>query len=146
MHPFKNIDLSQLSQRFNTYSDDRGNLTVADFSQIKLPFTPQRVFWIYGIPPQAERGGHANRKCCELVIALKGSFRLWLSDGENHAEYTLNHPQDGVYIPPMVWCELTDFSPESICLCIADQPYNTSDYINEYHDFIKERRDEVTAI
>ena len=125
-------------QHFHTHIDERGQLTVAEFADLAPSFTPQRAFWIHHIPESTMRGEHANRNCSELVVAVSGSFRLWLTDGENEQEFLLNNPGEGIYIPPMVWCRLSDFTPDAICLCLADKAYDRSEYIDDYNTFLSE--------
>jgi dTDP-4-dehydrorhamnose 3,5-epimerase-like enzyme len=146
MHQPKEVDINILNQKFNTFSDSRGKLTVAEIDELNLPFIPKRVFWIHEIPTGTQRGEHANRSCQELIIAINGSFKLWLSDGKNEKEYILDTPNEGVYIPPMVWCKLTEFTPGTICLCLADKEYNESEYINDYKTFLKETSNENNSI
>lgn len=127
------------TQKFNTYTDHRGQLTVAEFEGLNPTFVPKRAFWIHHIPNETIRGEHANRSCCELVVAIAGSFRLWLTNGTKEVEYLLENPSEGVYIPPMVWCRLSHFSPDAICLCLADKAYDDSEYINDFSVFLEEK-------
>jgi dTDP-4-dehydrorhamnose 3,5-epimerase-like enzyme len=118
--------------------DARGALCVVQANHIKYPMEIKRVFWICDVPKGAVRGEHANRNCTELLIAVNGSVRLWLTDGKTECEVKLDSPSVGIYIPPMVWCRLYDFSADCVCLCLADQDYDESQYINQYEDFLRE--------
>lgn len=123
-----------------THSDNRGNLTVIapQFVAKHLPFEPKRWFWIHGVAPDAIRGEHAHRTCWEMVVAVSGSFKLTLHDGTKENTFILDSPHQGVIIPPMVWCRLWDFRPDTVCLTMASDDYDTSGYINDFKAFIKE--------
>lgn len=128
---------------FPTHSDCRGNLTVIDsgFAASRLPFVPKRWFWIHGADTNAVRGEHAHRSCWEVVAAVSGSFRLTLHDGMEQKTFVLCSPSEGVVIPPMVWCRLWDFAPDTVCLTMASGEYDTDGYINDFEEFKKEAAD-----
>ena len=125
-------------ESFKCSTDKRGSLCVAQSNLLHQDFDIKRVFWIYNVPEGAVRGEHANRSCTELLVAVHGSVRVWLTDGKSECEVVLDHPEKGLYIPPMVWCRLTHFSKECVCMCMANQDYNEDLYINKYDAFIKE--------
>ena len=114
-------------------TDPRGSLCFAESA--KLPFPIERVFWIYGVPEGKTRGGHAHTSCAEIVFPVSGSFDMWVDDGTNERIYHLASPYEGILIPPHVWCELRNFSPNTICVVLASEAYNSEGYINEYTSF-----------
>ena len=128
------------SQPIQTHPDARGHLYVVSQQQMVRPFNMQRAFWITDVPEGTTRGEHANRSCTELVVAVKGSVRIWLTDGHEETEVLLSRPDMGIYIPPMVWCRLRDFSADAVVLCLADEDYDRSTYINDYETFLCEAR------
>ena len=129
-----------LKQSIQSHPDTRGQLYVVSQQQMVCPFNMQRAFWITDVPEGTTRGEHANRSCTELVVAVKGSVKIWLTDGREETEVLLNSPDMGIYIPPMVWCRLTDFSADAVVLCLADEDYDRSTYINDYEAFLCEVR------
>lgn len=126
-------NLEQLLLTFPTFTDHRGSLTVADSIAAMLPFVPQRIFWIHGIPSKAQRGGHAHRTCWELLVALHGSLSVTLKSSTHERTFVLDNPAQGLLIPPGVWCTLHHFSDQSLCLCMASEPYCKEGYITEFH-------------
>ena len=128
------------SQPIQSHPDARGHLYVVSQQQMVRPFNMQRAFWITDVPEGTTRGEHANRSCTELVVAVKGSVRIWLTDGHEETEVLLSSPDMGIYIPPMVWCRLRDFSADAVVLCLADEDYDRSTYINDYETFLCEAR------
>ena len=128
------------SQPIQTHTDARGHLYVVSQQQMVRPFNMQRAFWITDVPEGTTRGEHANRSCTELVVAVKGSVRIWLTDGHEETEVLLSSSDMGIYIPPMVWCRLRDFSADAVVLCLADEDYDRSTYINDYETFLCEAR------
>lgn len=114
--------------------DPRGNLTFIEGNQ-HIPFSIQRVYYLYDVPGGATRGGHAHKELQQLIIAASGSFDVILDDGSERRKYTLNRPNMGLYIPQLVWRELENFSSGSVCLVMASLPYSEDDYYREFQDF-----------
>ena len=114
--------------------DPRGNLTFIEGNQ-HIPFSIQRVYYLYDVPGGATRGGHAHKELQQLIIAASGSFDVILDDGFERRKYTLNRPNMGLYIPQLVWRELENFSSGSVCLVMASLPYSEDDYYREFQDF-----------
>lgn len=125
-------DLDTLTFSIPTFRDERGTLSVVDGLADELPFVPQRVFWIYNLPADSQRGGHAHRSCWEALIAIQGSVEVTLRSATAERSFVLDSPTQGVLIPPAVWCDLKHFTPNSICLCLASEAYDASGYITEF--------------
>jgi len=115
-------------------SDPRGNLTFVEGGQ-HLPFVAERVYYLYDVPAGAERGGHSHRECYEFLVAISGSFDVTLDDGNTRTTYTLNRPWRGLLITPGIWRTLENFSTGSVCLVMASQHYDESDYVRSYKEF-----------
>ncbi len=115
-------------------ADQRGNLTFIEGNR-HIPFPLRRTYYLYDVPAGAMRGGHAHRKTEEFIIAASGSFTVVLDDGKRRRKYFLNRPHYGLYVPQLVWRELENFSSGSICLVVASEEYDESDYYREYDDF-----------
>lgn len=111
-----------------------GNITPIQ-SGLNVPFDIKRVFYLYDIPAGESRGAHAHKQCHQFLIAASGSFEVMLDDGENKRVVQLNRPYYGLHIPPMIWaCEL-NFSSGAICLVLASDTYQATDYIRDYNEF-----------
>ena len=121
--------------------DERGNLSFFQ-NEDHLPFSIQRVYWIYDVPGGETRGGHAYREMQEFIIALSGSFDVVLFDGEEEKKFTLNRSYYGLYVPKMVWRSMENFSTNALAFVASDSLYNEQDYIREKELFI----DEVNAL
>lgn len=115
--------------------DLRGDLTFVEGGN-HLPFQIARVYYLYNVPVDAERGGHAHKQLEQVVFALSGSFRMKVDDGQTKSEYWLRDPRKGLYISRLVWREMDSFSQGAVCMVIASHPYDEADYYREYHDFI----------
>jgi hypothetical protein len=114
--------------------DRRGNLSFfEDFKQ--LPFEIRRVYWVYDVPGGETRGGHAYHQLQEVIIALSGSFDVHTEDSSGKKVYSLNRSYMGLYLPPLTWRNLENFSTNAICLVAASSFYNESDYIRDYDSF-----------
>lgn len=135
----QNTNIDNLIFKFDTFSDERGELTVAQGGgENALPFSPQRVFWITNVPANGERGKHAHRTCWEALVAVKGSFVVKVDNGRDPVRtFTLDNPQTGLLIPPLVWCELSAFSSDAVCLCMASGIFDQEGYVSNYNDFLK---------
>ena len=114
--------------------DPRGNLTFIESGK-HLPYSIQRVFYLYDVPGGAERGGHALRNCHQFLIAMSGSFDVLLDDGTNKRRVHLSRSYYGLHIPPLIWREMDNFSSNSICMVLASEPYIESDYYREYSEY-----------
>lgn len=119
--------------RVPQHDDVRGSLCYAEWHH--LPFEPRRVFWIFGVPEGAERGGHSHATCAEVVFPLSGSFDMTVDTGHERHTYHMDRPDTGIYIGPNVWCELTRFAPDTVCVVVASEPYDPDGYINDYQRF-----------
>jgi len=117
--------------------DERGNLSFFQ-NEDHLPFTIQRVYWIYDVPGGEIRGGHAYREMQELIIALSGSFDVVLFDGKEEKKFTLNRSYYGLYVPKMIWRSMENFSTNALAFVASDSLYNELDYIREKDMFINE--------
>jgi hypothetical protein len=124
----KMIDLPKIS-------DPRGNLTFIEGGD-RIPFDIERVYYLYDVPGGAERGGHAHKALHQLIIAMSGSFDVVLNDGSERKRFHLNRSYYGLYVCPMIWRELDNFSSGSVCLVLASNRYEESDYFRDYHTFL----------
>jgi dTDP-4-dehydrorhamnose 3,5-epimerase-like enzyme len=114
--------------------DPQGNLTFIE-QRRHVPFEIERVYHTYDVPGGAKRGGHAHRACEELLVAMSGSFEVIVDDGSARDSIRLNRSYVGLYLPPMIWRELVDFSSGSVCMVLASDYYDEDDYIRDYDDF-----------
>lgn len=119
--------------------DRRGNLTFIEGTR-HTPFDIKRVYYLYDVPGGAERGGHAHRNLEQLIVAMSGSFDVILDDGRNKKRFHLNRSYYGLYIPKLIWREIDNFSSGAVCMCIASNYYDESDYYRDYTNFLKAAR------
>ncbi len=104
-----------------------------------IPFDIKRVYYLYDVPMNSERGGHGHYELEQYVIAASGSFTFILDDGHSKKEVFLNHPNKALHIKPGIWREMKDFSSGSVCLVLASMEYTEEDYMRDYNDFKKYR-------
>ncbi len=116
-------------------SDPRGDLTFVEGGR-HVPFDIARVYYLYNVPVDAERGGHAHKALSQVVFALSGSFRLTLDDGQERREIWLRDPRKGVLIESMTWREMDAFSQGAVCMVLASHPYDEADYVRDYDAFL----------
>jgi len=116
-------------------SDSRGNLTFLE--EGICPFEIKRIYYLYDIPAESIRGGHAHKALKQILIPLAGSFNVLLDDGKNKKEVNLYRPYQGLLISPMIWRELNLFSSGAVCLVLASEKYDESDYFRVHEDFLK---------
>jgi dTDP-4-dehydrorhamnose 3,5-epimerase-like enzyme len=116
-------------------TDPRGNLTFIEGGR-HIPFEIRRVYYLYDVPGGAERGGHAHKELSQLIIAMSGSFDVLLDDGREKKRVHLNRSYNGLYICPMIWRELDNFSSGAVCMVLASNLYDEADYYRDYQDFI----------
>ena len=114
----------------------RGNLTFIEGGN-HVPFEIKRVYYLYDVPGGAERGEHAHKNLHQFIVAMSGSFDVTLDDGYEKTRFHLNRSYFGLYVCPMMWRGLDNFSSGSVCMVLASEYYNEDDYIRNYNDFIE---------
>lgn len=122
---------------FPKITDVRGNLTFIE-GQNHIPFDIKRVYYLYDVPGGSDRGAHAHRGLQQLVISMAGSFDLLLDDGKETKKFHLNRSYYGIYVCPMTWRYLDNFSSGAVCMVLASAPYDEADYIRDYDAFLAE--------
>ncbi len=138
MVEYNDFGLPQCAQivPVTTVCDTRGRLCIAENKE--LPFKVERVFWITNVPHGQTRGGHAHNICAEIIFPIAGEFDIYIYD-KHTGEQTIhmNRPDQGIYIGPGVWCELTNFKPGTVCMVLASHPYIADGYIHDFKEFLK---------
>lgn len=118
--------------------DPRGNLTFIE-GQNHVPFAIERVYYLYDVPGGADRGAHAHRNLHQFIVAMSGSFDVVLDDGTEQERFHLNRSYFGLYVCPMMWRYLDNFSSGAVCLVLASAKYDEADYIRNYETYLAER-------
>ncbi len=127
------IDLKKIS-------DPKGNLTPIE-GGVDIPFEISSAFYTYDIPGGESRGGHAHILMEQFIIAASGSFDVTLDDGKTRTNFSLNRSYYGLYVPPKIWRDLSNFSSGSVCLVFASRRYEEHDYIRDHAKFLELVRD-----
>jgi hypothetical protein len=133
-----NIDLCKIIN-LPKILDSRGNLTFIEGGN-HIPFDIKRVYYLYDVPGGSERGGHAHKGLHQLIIAMSGSFDVLLDDGTNKKRVHLCRSYYGLYVCPMIWRELDNFSSGSVCMVLASNVYDEADYYRDYTEFLEARK------
>ena len=119
--------------------DPRGNLTSIE-AQRDIPFEIKRVYYLYDVPGGARRAGHGHKTLQQLIIAMSGSFDVVLDDGFTKERHHLNRSYFGLYVAPMMWREIDNFSSGSVCMVLASDHFRESDYYRDYDEFLRATR------
>ncbi|MBQ7462577.1 MAG: FdtA/QdtA family cupin domain-containing protein [Bacteroidaceae bacterium] len=127
--------------RLPKVSDERGALAFGE-AERHIPFPIRRVFWTYNIKGGNMRGDHAHRTCEMVLFPIGGSFDIELDDGEMQEVLHMDDPSTGVFIPPLVWCRLMNFTRDAACISLASEEYRAEDYIHDYEEFIRMKSEE----
>jgi hypothetical protein len=120
-------------------TDPRGNLTFVEGGN-HIPFDIRRVYYLYDVPGGSDRGAHAHKNLHQFVIAMSGSFDIVLDDGNRQRRFHLNRSYYGLYVCPMMWRTLDNFSSGGVCMVLASERYDESDYIRDHQEFIESAR------
>lgn len=115
--------------------DDKGRGKLSVIEKSIIPFEIKRVYYLYDVPSDAFRGGHAHKDLYQFMIPLSGSFEVSIDDGFNSKKIMLNKPDQGLLIPSGIWREMDNFSAGSVCLVLASEVYDESDYFRDYNSF-----------
>lgn len=115
-------------------SDPRGNLSFIEGGR-HIPFDIKRVYYLYDVPGGSDRGSHAHKNLCQFIVAMSGSFDVVLDDGKEKKRFHLNRSYYGLYVCPMMWRDLDNFSSGAVCMVLASTHYDEADYIRDYLQF-----------
>ncbi len=116
--------------------DPRGNLSFIE-SEGHVPFEVKRSYWIYDVPGGMFREGHAFHEQEEFIVALSGSFDVVINYGTGEKRYHLARSYYGLYVPPMTWRAIDNFSTNSVALVLSSTIYAPNDYIEDFNEYIK---------
>lgn len=124
--------------KFPVVEDYRGNL--AFIQEESIPYAFKRIYYLFDVPSSASRGGHSHIRQNETIIALSGSFEVSVNDGSQTKSVLLNKPGIGLHVPPGIWRELNNFSSGAVCLVVAEDVFDESDYIRDYEAFVVSKK------
>ena len=133
-----NLDKCQM-QDLPRVNDPRGNLTFIEANR-HIPFDIRRVYYLYDVPGGSERGGHAHKELHQLIIAMSGSFDIHLDDGCKKKTIHMNRSYHGLYVCPMIWREIDNFSSGAVCMVLASENYDELDYYRDYNEFANDAK------
>ena len=120
------------------FDDARGSIAVIEYGR-EIGFLVRRAYFLQ-TPGGAARGAHAHRHLEQLIIAMRGSVDITLDNGRGRCRHRLDQPDQGLYLGPMVWREMTNFSADSLCFVLASECYDDADYIRDHESFVRELR------
>lgn len=123
-------------------SDPRGNLSFIEGGQ-HVPFDIKRVYYLYDVPGGSDRGSHAHKNLHQFIVAMSGSFDVVLDDGRERKRFHLNRSYYGLYVCPMMWRELDNFSSGAVCMVLASAHFSEADYIRDYSQFLTVANDKT---
>ena len=121
------------------HTQRKGDISVVE-NGITVPFNVQRIYYLYDVPGGESRGSHGHKHLEQLIVAVSGAFTVTLDDGKVRRTFTLNRPYQGLLVKPGMWRTLDDFSSGSVCLVLASEKYDVSDYIRDYEEFLKYKK------
>jgi dTDP-4-dehydrorhamnose 3,5-epimerase-like enzyme len=119
--------------------DRQGDLAFAE-GEHHVPFPIARVFYVYDVPAEAARGGHAHRTLEQAVFCVAGRMELMVDDGRERRSVVLDDPRRGLYLPPMIWHDIGGFSPGTVYLALASAAFDEGDYIRDREEFLRAAR------
>ena len=119
----------------NHVEDLRGDLCVAEWNS-DIPFEPQRIFYVYGVPNTSVRGEHAHKQCHQFLVCVHGSVSVVVDDGKSREEYVLDRPWLGLHLAPRIWGVQYKYSSDAVLMVLASHTYDSNDYIRSYQEFL----------
>ena len=133
LHNTSSIDHCKIIE-LDKHHHINGNLSVVENGE-QVPFDIKRVYYLYDVPSGEERGGHAHKQLRQFIVAVSGSFDVIIDDGVQQRSVTLNRPYKGLLIVPGIWRVINNFSSGAVCLVMASDHYDESDYVRNYDEF-----------
>ena len=125
---------------FQSHGDEQGTLIAIEECK-DIPFHIKRVYYMYGTGDNVTRGRHAHKRLQQVLICVHGSCKIRLDDGKEQKIVSLDKQNEGLYIAHDIWREMFDFSSDAVLLVLASEPYDKSDYIRDYEEFLKYVKD-----
>ncbi len=132
----RNVELVQLLAN----ESDKGSLIAIEGSDT-IPFDIARVYYIYGVGAGDRRGFHSHKDLEQVLICVNGSVKILVEDGFTRDVIELNSPDQGLYVGPMVWREMFDFSEGAVLMVLASRKYMPSDYEKDHERFLSSARE-----
>lgn len=123
--------------KFKVFKDKYGELTPIE-SQIDIPFKIKRVYYISNVEKDITRGFHSHKKLHQILICVSGSIKVRLKTPAEEQIVELKQSSEGLYIGPMIWREMFDFSDNAVLLVLASEYYDEKDYIRQYDRYVTE--------
>ena len=117
-----------------TFTEPDGKLIPIELDK-DIPFEVKRMFYVYDVHAQNDRGKHSHHKTKQILIAVNGGVTVICDDGKKRRNYILNEPNKALYIPEMIWDEQVYHNESSVLLVLSNTYYDTSDYIEDYDEF-----------
>ncbi|MGJ6963225.1 sugar 3,4-ketoisomerase [Streptosporangium sp. G11] len=147
MNPRNTVDSGQAAGKIDRcrmvelpeHSDPRGLLTVVEGGK-DVDFDIKRAYFIHHVPENVARGAHGHRRLRQLIIAMHGSFEVIVDDGFEKERFVLDHPSRGLYVVPMIWRDMVNFTPDAVGLWLVSEPYDESEYYRDYAEFLRDAR------
>lgn len=114
------------------------SLAFIEQNESEIPFDVKRIYWLYNVEPGTARANHAHIQNEQVLVCLHGevSIRLKSRTGEAY-DYSLKSPKVGLYVPPLLWKEITFRQDNGVLLAIASKEFDEGDYIKDFDQFLK---------
>lgn len=125
------------SIQFSRFNDYRGSLVVGENGN-HFEFAVNRFFFLSEVPENQTRGQHAHRQCHQLLIPMVGKCELVITSRVGKDVIELDSSSEGLYLPPLNWIELSNFSPDALILVLASHAYDPEEYIISHEEFLDE--------
>ena len=125
--------------KFKENNDKYGNLTAIEGNR-NIPFEIKRVYYITKVSQDVIRGEHAHRLLHQILICLNGSVKVKVETPYEQEVYNLNSSSIGLYIGPMIWRTMYDFSESAVLMVLASEIFDESDYIRNYDFYTNEAK------
>ncbi|MFD2203193.1 sugar 3,4-ketoisomerase [Shivajiella indica] len=120
---------------FYQQNSENGDLVSAHSFQ-EIPFEVQRVYYLYDVTAERKSGQHANIQNQQVMVAVKGSFKVRLYDGQETRTFNLDQPNEGLLVREGIWREVFDFSEDAICLVLCSEKFEEGDYLKDWEVFM----------
>ncbi|MDB1948003.1 FdtA/QdtA family cupin domain-containing protein [Clostridium tertium] len=125
--------------KFKNISDKYGSLVPIEAKK-DIPFEIKRIYYIKDVKEEAVRGFHSHRMLHQVLICISGNVKIRLKNGFDEKIVQLDNSDYGLYIGPMIWREMFEFSNNAVLLVLASEYYDESDYIRDYDTYLQEAR------
>ena len=126
-------------QEIHNYIQDRSDAKSATLSVLEfdeLPFLPHRIYFMQDFVLGTTRGNHAHKKLDQVFLVLAGELTIEVRRGKASEVFKMNKSSGQLFLKCGAWRVISNASQDALLMVLASAPYDESDYIRDWDQYI----------